>query len=145
MTSTATLTESSPRLPRHCAAAASLVECDVIPLRTWAVRGITSHSTLLCLALVGDDDGCRRDVLVVVEDVLRVPLPLDLPQPRVLRRAEARLDPRLTLVAEEVQVRRPGRPRLERTGNALRVLDVALRLRFVFPGGQEVEVERGLA
>src|SRR3954453_21195713 len=53
-----------------------------------------------------------RDVLVVPEHVVGVPDPLDLAESGVLLRPVRRLDPHHALVADEVEVDLPRRPRL---------------------------------
>src|SRR5215211_2546356 len=76
----------------------------------------------------------RLDVLVDPEEVLGVPLVLQLHEPRVLLGAVARAHPLLPLVGLEVQVHAPGSEGAHRFGEPPDPVDVPLSVRRVLPG-----------
>src|SRR5829696_7549649 len=76
----------------------------------------------------------RLDVLVDPEEILGVPLVLQLHEPRVLLGAVASTHPLLPLVGLEVQVHAPGREGSHRVGEPPDPVDVPLRVRGVLPG-----------
>src|SRR3954463_210858 len=84
-------------------------------------------------------------VLVDSEEVLRIPLVLQLHEPRVLLGAVASAHPLLPLVGLEVQVHAPGREGSHRFGEPPDPVDVPLRLCGVLPGRDRVDHIRRLA
>src|SRR5215211_7561169 len=76
----------------------------------------------------------RLDVLVDPEEVLGVPLVLQLHEPGVLLGAVARAHPLLPLVRLEVQVHTPGSEGSHRFGEPPDPVDVPLRVRGIYPG-----------
>src|SRR5829696_1179594 len=81
----------------------------------------------------------RLYVLVDPEEVLRIPLVLELHEPRVLLGAVAGAHPLLTLIGLEVQVHAPGSEGSHRLGEPPDPIDVPLRVRGVLPACDRVD------
>src|SRR5215208_3521933 len=87
----------------------------------------------------------RLYVLVDPEEVLRIPLVLELHEPRVLLGAVAGTHPLLTLIRLEVQVHAPGREGSHRLGEPPHPVDVPLRVCGVLPACDRVDHIRRVA
>src|SRR5215208_5068426 len=81
----------------------------------------------------------RLYVLVDPEKVLRIPLVLELHEPRVLLGAVAGAHPLFTLIRLEVQVHAHGREGSHRLGEPPDPIDVPLRVRGVLPACDRVD------
>src|SRR5215217_8498099 len=81
----------------------------------------------------------RLYVLVDPKKVLRIPLVLELHEPRVLLGAVAGAHPLLTLIGLEVQVHAPGSEGSHRLGEPPDPVDVPLRVRGVLPACDRVD------
>jgi hypothetical protein len=87
----------------------------------------------------------RPDVLVAVEDVLRVPFGLEPRQPLVAVGCEPSLYPLVPLVSKEVEVGRAGRIRGEVLAVRAAERDHALVLGGIVSDDKRMNDERGLA
>src|SRR4051794_6177818 len=96
------------------------------PHRPHSENCYTHLDLLCCVPISGRWRDRRTDVVIVMKRVAWIPLCLDSPEPSHLLRSERRLDARLALIADVVEIDPARRPFLHRLRQAPGVVQVGL-------------------